>query len=318
MIPLPLYQFKDPVEALENLNPGGVLLQIQGRLGNQLFGLSEAWRLHKIFETRVTLDITPVVSAGFGIPEWVEICENWDWMSCLINENEFAPNNQIGITNLSNCQDIENHRYFRGFRNDLLAINESGLFEKGVIPKEFASVSKHAFNDFVAVSVRLGDYSSNPHLGILPLRYYEFAVKKLPDEIKKLPKVIFSDDLERTAEYFENSSISPSSYQTGQTALESLVQMSSARAIINSNSTFSFWASYFCSGTILSPNPFYLGIPTWHKDLMPKDFIEVTHTKFPRLSYKSSLIRRKISARIMSTRHTIFRNPTELETDNGK
>ena len=313
-----MYQFNDPAEALENLNPGGVLLQIQGRLGNQLFGLSEAWRLHKIFETQVTLDITPVISAGFGIPEWVEICKQWDWMTCLINDNEFASNNQIGITNLANCQDIKNHRYFRGFRNDLLAINESGLFEKGVIPKEFASVSKRQFKEFVAVSVRLGDYSNNPHLGILPLRYYESAVRKLPNELKRLPKIIFSDDLERTTKYFKNSSINPNNYQTGETALESLVQMSSARGIINSNSTFSFWASYFCSGTILSPNPFYLGIPKWHRELMPKDFIEVTHTRFPKISYNLSLMQKKITTQIMSAKHTVSRNRTESETDDEK
>ena len=289
---LEIGNFSNPSEALEELSPGGIFLQLQGRLGNQLFGLSEAWRLHRTFNSKILIDLTPIFEAGFEVPDWLELCKNWDWMSCMRNTFEFKVD--ANFANLGQDHDLRKSLYFRGFRADYEAIEESGLFKRGIFPPEFQS-NELPEEEFVAVSIRLGDYSSNHHLGILPLRYYERAQKEIPNTLKKLPRIIFSDDLDNTSKFLKNSNLLPAGFQSRSTALKNLEHLASAKVIIGSNSTFSFWGSYLSSGLIFSPKPFYLGMPEWHNKLIPGDFTEIRHTIFPKTSYKMSLARKKMT-----------------------
>ena len=55
-------------EAKRYLGNDNLYYVLQGRLGNQLFGLSEAFRIHKKLSKKIVIDISEIILNGFSIP----------------------------------------------------------------------------------------------------------------------------------------------------------------------------------------------------------------------------------------------------------
>jgi hypothetical protein len=102
--------------------------------------------------------------------------------------------------------------------------------------------------EWLGIHVRRGDFKNHAStVGLLSPSYYFNAVESLDAKVgKRLPVVVFSDEIEDAREMLEPLSarvhewISP---PRESSASESLLLMSRATAIVIANSTFSWWGA---------------------------------------------------------------------------
>lgn len=266
--------------------------EIQGRLGNQLFGLSDAYMLGKHFKRKVLLDISSVTKE-YGKPEWVRYADQWDWAEVVdieVSHSEKQGYRKVNIGTSDPLVEAPNS-HFHGFIPSVEAVESAGLFKRGKFP--FPSDSKElSKTNQLALCIRRGDYHQNPHLGILPPKYYKKALSKfLPlQQYEKI--VVFCDSREETIRFLDTNKILYDEINEKVNALDALRDLAKSKKIIAANSTFSFWGSYFSNASTYFPEPFYLSEPKWGKKLVGTSQI-IKYAKMPRINYLTHLILRK-------------------------
>jgi hypothetical protein len=269
--------------------------EIQGRLGNQLFGLSDAYMLAKHFKRKVLLDISSV-TAEYGKPEWVRYSDQWDWAEVVeleISHMEGQGYKRVNIGTSDPLVEAPNS-HFHGFIPSVEAVESSGLFKRGMFP--FPSDSKELSNtNQLAICIRRGDYHQNPHLGILPPKYYKKALSKLLPLQPYDKIVVFCDSREETIRFLDINGIPYDEINENVNALDALRDLAKSKKIIAANSTFSFWGSYFSSAKTFFPEPFYLSQPKWGKKLVGASQV-IKHARIPRIKYLTNLIYRKFKS----------------------
>lgn len=272
------------------LGKSGTYFVLQGRLGNQLFGISDAYRLHKAFGTRIYVDLTEIYNSGFTA-DWLQSV-NYEWLHLFKNVDLKSEIRKLKKTSLSDVRKLSNHsgkELFEGFSPKLKDIEQSGLFQRGIFPFEinqnFSSAIKKKI-PYTALSFRLGDYASNPHLGILNVNYYYKALKALAIyEDFQIDYFLHSDDISLAKSLLENIGVRIKYIQEDQDPINNLYSLSRGKNLILSNSTFAFWSGYFSSAKVCYPEPFYVAMPNWHKQLFWKESIPIKHRRFSKSRY---------------------------------
>ena len=167
------------------------------------------------------------------------------------------PNFKKSIELRANYQSIE---YFNEIKN-LLPEN----FWKPKISAHQPPQLSNFPGEFIAIHVRGGDYIANEIYEIQSKDYYLNSVNRLRTKFPALPLVVFTNDRdyadgllrnEFTFQYFNDSNLRAS---------ETLRIMSEAKAIVISNSTFSYWAAVSSkSNCVIAPSK-------WFKDQEVKE-----------------------------------------------
>ena len=232
-----------------------IYYKLVGGLGNQLFGLSRAYLLHKESEKRIAIDVTSLDHTPDSGPEW----KNWNGLkewSELITSPRSLPSPR-GLKNLLNTQDQDVHEttFFTGWKLSLEEVLRSGLFKPGEMP--FSTPKPSDIE--VGVHVRGGDYRKAHGIGLLSKTYYRRALHKL--QVATAAEItIFSDDPDYASAIAKSlSSQSQLNFSNVKSPLCLLAEMSESCAFIGSNSTLSWWASFFSkSSRIALPKPMYL------------------------------------------------------------
>jgi hypothetical protein len=137
-----------------------------------------------------------------------------------------------------------------------------------VSTREQAIIDDVSSNQFIAVHVRRGDYSTEPHIreahGLTTSEYYEASLEILGR--KGTPCIVFTDSPEETEmELGGMSRLVFDSRIATLGELATLKLMSLATGIVMSNSSFSWWAAYTMNhfdpdSSVVSPRP-------WSKDI---------------------------------------------------
>ena len=269
--------------------------EIQGRLGNQLFGLSDAHSLGRHFNRKVLLDISSVTSE-YGKPEWLEYAQEWRWAEVVEIEVVHLESQSVNKVNVGLTDPLiqKPNSHFHGFNPDVESVESSGLFFRGVFPFGEKNHSRADSNQ-IALCVRRGDYHQNPHLGILPAVYYKKALAKLLPENSKSKIVVFCDSEEETTGFLDTNHIPYNEFDGHLNALDALRNLSQCSQIIAANSTFSFWGSFFSQATSCFPYPFYISDPKWGLKLSKGSNL-ITFMRFPRVNYFFQLIFRKFGS----------------------
>lgn len=98
-------------------------------------------------------------------------------------------------------------------------------------------------NDFVAISVRRWDFSTDWAHYLIPFEWYFWAYKKY---FKNKKILVFSDDIQQCREYFWTIKLECSDivFVDNLAIIDSLCLMSKCHNFIISNSTFSWWGAY--------------------------------------------------------------------------
>lgn len=105
--------------------------------------------------------------------------------------------------------------------------------------QNFCTTKELSLNNYVAISVRRGDFATDPQHYLIPLEFY-LTAKQQHFPTKKM--LIFSDDISRCKQHFPHEEGICFVEELG--ALEQLCLLSQCRSFILSNSTFSRWGAY--------------------------------------------------------------------------
>lgn len=269
--------------------------RLQGRLGNQLFGLVNAHFLSKHYGMRVEIDLTGIGATDID-PEWLSFAQDWDWTLFHRNLRTVENHRILPMFNLGDNLPLPASPkgiLFIGFIPSIEILEKSGLFQSGKFP--FQELDFDILEPgTLAVCLRRGDYHSNPHLGILPKKYYSRALKKISKAVKIDKISVFTDDFEGSFKFLKKKKIRFDHIDNQTSALSALGTLSTATAVICANSTYSFWGAYFSKGFHTIPDPFYLYDKNWNQRLIRSTDIRVKFTYIPIIRYKLNLLWRRL------------------------
>jgi Glycosyl transferase family 11. len=254
-----------------------IIVKLIGGLGNQLFQYAAAYSLSRVHQTNLKIDITAFKDYKLRSPELEKF--NLDLQYATSNEiNNLKTRGFIDkLINFisSEKRKKEYKEKFFHFDNKFFQLGSnvylSGYFQSEKyfynVKEELRNklnlsllnyrVSNTILNDInsnnsIAIHVRISDYAkpeNNEYHGILSSVYYKAAIQYLQNKFPHSKYYVFSDDLEKANQLFENINIIK--YQLIETgnSLTDFYLMSQCKHNIIANSSFSWWAAW------LNPNP---------------------------------------------------------------
>jgi hypothetical protein len=262
-----------------------IKVKLSGGVGNQLFQYFEGARNAIETNQRLILDFRDVYLGksnhsslinSFSLPvtaEYINVDPKpiWKYFGKIILSIRFK------ILRFAKLQ--KKDPLFETLRNQtrknydfVLSRTDVGLELKNPSPWFLSLSSEIQREPVIAIHIRRGDYllpRNRNTIGVLDVSYYMECHKLANHDVGSLPVWIFSDsediDKEFESAFPPNTKfISPPS---GSDPAESIMILSLARALIISNSTFSWWAA------ALSKNSTIVYCPlTWFKNLeQPRD-----------------------------------------------
>ena len=232
---------------------GLVYFRLTGGLGNQLFGLSEAYAIHKNVGMNVAMDIGALEHTSGDEPEWLEWSETQRWLTLVrIPKHVSSKFDLVNLGDVSaNAAQLDS-KFYTGWIFSLDRVNQAGLFHRGEFPFK---VSREDCAES-AVHYRVGDYANAKGIGVLDTSYYLEAIKSLDPRDRTL---FFSDDNYSAQEMIKTLNHSFATVSSSTSALEVLSQIAHSKSIVAANSTLSWWAIYFSHASkVICPTPFYL------------------------------------------------------------
>lgn len=170
---------------------------------------------------------------------------------------------------------FEKSNIFNDIRPQLL----SELKSRDVIKENSELYETIKNNNSVCISIRRGDYETNPvakrTFSICDKAYFEKAIEEIRKRVENPVFILFSDDIE----WAKHNIIIDGKvyYETGKDPVwEKLRLMSACKHFIISNSTFSWWAQWLSTSedkVVVSPEIWYR--PNVKAPLLEEDFIKV-------------------------------------------
>lgn len=237
----------------EIANNDKIYFRLTGGLGNQLFGLSEAFNLFKTLKQHVLIDVGSIQHSKNSVPEWLEWSRNQNWFSIIKIQENISRNFDLVNLGEEGQSLATEHRLFTGWKFSLRNVELSGLFHRSNFPFK----SSVGTSIPIALHYRAGDYIHADGIGVLKHEYYSRALAKLESSNKV---VVFSDDRAAAESLISSLGIvNRSEISKQESAIEVLFALATAESLIASNSTLSWWANYFSnSAKKIAPKPFYL------------------------------------------------------------
>ena len=159
----------------------------------------------------------------------------------LINFNNTPKNRVLLLDGF-----FQSEKYFKHIRKEL--INEFSFeYEKGENDKYIDLINSRT--NSVSVHVRRGDYikpAVNIYHGVLPLSYYDIAIRKIELEVEEPHYFIFSDDIEWCKIHFrkDQSKITFVERISMDDSWKDLYLMTLCRHHIVANSSYSWWGAW--------------------------------------------------------------------------
>ena len=242
---------------------------IYGGLGNQLFKYFAALKLSKLHGTNLYLDLSWYSDATqkqigtnrrlFELNEFPNITLNLKSPSRLrvlvLNslQKKFPIEIQstLGIVSDSNYFQVKRFVISRGnFENfdylpDLKILQNALSVDKNSNSWLDKTLALAQLEKPICIHVRMTDYRKfNSIYDVLSIGYYTSALKRIQSMIGESPIWLFSDNPHSARDFLKSrikiNRIMPLSSQSS--SVDTMVAMSSCRAIISANSTFSWWA----------------------------------------------------------------------------
>jgi hypothetical protein len=283
-----------------------IIIKIQGGLGNQMFQYAAAKCLAEQHHTQVKLDIDAIkndqlrdfdlfrlnVKAAIATDEEVtalKATNRYQRIRSYITAYDkrkfykqpyfhFDPRFFKLGSSVYLQGYFQSEKYFRPIQN--IIRNEFTVEEKLINPvRPFAEQLQKETS--IALHIRRGDYQNETALnfhGILPLTYYQSAIRLLQQQLHSSTTYIFSDDGEWVKQSLNlpHAAIVSGNYTTNH--FEDFFLMSKCRHNIIANSSFSWWAAWMNNNPekiIVAPERWFNQGPKDIYDLLPKDWIRL-------------------------------------------
>lgn len=174
-------------------------------------------------------------------------------------------------------------RFILGFfqRNEYVSVVWEALLDRMNGNSEFRSLLTTEPQPTIVLHIRRGDYL-NPKTqkfhGFTSNAYFEEACQQIIDRVKVQSITVVSDDIDGamrqlgTSQYFSNIDVTIS---RDLSELQTLRLMSSARGVVTSNSSFSWWGARLCwalnNGIVALPTPWFSESGSIDLHLHPSD-----------------------------------------------
>lgn len=259
---------------LEECKDNFLISHIKGGLGNQMFKLAAAYKVSKILNKKLLIDLnwykhqeynpklnfreyeldffTNIASfSKFKFEELTALEKYTHLKYKYLKKSESILNDYNYTKNLSfNFNKI---RFINGNFEDLQFLPDKKIIKHLF---QFSNRKNYAYekilketidDNSVAIHIRLGDYINYPSIyNILDVSYYTNSLDIARSKIGKIKVSLFSDDPNSAIKFLEGKIQIDfiHRYDGALKAPEALELMSNHRAIIASNSTFSWWAGY--------------------------------------------------------------------------
>ena len=269
-----------------------MVVELQGGLGNQLFGWAAGYALSKKLGCELILDKSRLYQRGYQLDSFqfgldVKTKNKPIYFSRLIKNYPQSDVFQEETFEFdTKFMELERPKVLRGYfqswkYHQCYAEQIYSLAQKLVHESEQFKYlqSKFNFKELIAVHVRRGDYTKlEDYHGLLNSEYYQNALAKLKI-LDETPQkiVVFSDDLEEARKVVPGAVLYIGSKELTSPA-ENLVLMSRCKALVGANSSFSLWAGMIMgskNGIQLFPDPWFTKSGISDKDLLPQDFIRI-------------------------------------------
>jgi len=174
-------------------------------------------------------------------------------------------------------------RFVLGFfqRDEYVSAVWEALLARMSEGPEFKSLLTTELQPTIVLHIRRGDYL-NPRTqkfhGFSSNAYFEKACQQVMDRVKIQAITVVSDDIDgamrqlKTSQYFLSMNIT---FSRDLDELQTLRLMSSARGVVTSNSSFSWWGARICwalnGGIVAVPTPWFSEPGSIDLQLHPKD-----------------------------------------------
>jgi len=275
--------------------PKGVVVNLQGGLGNQLFGWACGYALSRRLNVPLQVNDAQIANPNTQLDprkfelSYFGIQANRPSLgrgrNTILSGKTMAPSKQI-FSEASFAFDsrvpglkapvtlngyFQSKKYFAEYQDQILELLTASAHRS----KQLNSFSRQLGTDWIAVHIRRGDYLKNSHVHAVPgPAYYRRAVALLSKATGVNRLVVFSDDIPAAkeiglnADHFIGSEDLPSPG-------DNLILMSEAAGFVGSNSSFSWWAAFLSPpGNRLNvfPRPWFTSDNPSTRDLLESNW----------------------------------------------
>ncbi len=269
-----------------------VVVELQGGLGNQLFGWAAGYALSKKLGCELILDKSYLYQRGYQLDSFqfgldVKTKKNSVYYSKLMKNIPQSEVFQEGTFEFDRkFLELERPKVLRGYfqswkyhgqyAREIYNLAQNLVHESNQLRN---LQSKFNFKELVAVHVRRGDYTKlEDYHGLLHSEYYRNALAELKN-LDRTPQeiVVFSDDINEARKIVPGAALYIGSQELTSPA-ENLVLMSRCKALVGANSSFSLWAGMIMSSKNklqLFPEPWFAKSGPSDRDLLPQEFIRI-------------------------------------------
>lgn len=263
-----------------------ICVDLQGGLGNQLFGWAAGLSLSMKLNTNLTLNSRNLIARGYELDEFK--------LSDEILLDNSGRNRFSGIKLIDNTFEEESFQYDERFKNLKKPKTLKGYFQSWKYFDEFEDkiksllVLKEESENLVTLSeelkkyqilgihIRRGDYVGlEDYHGLTSTTYFKNAVQVIRKLSGYEKIMVFSDQIEVAKEVFPDGDYYISSRELSSSP-ETLILMSRCESLIGSNSSFSWWAGYLGSNNSISrifPRPWFTNTSIDSRDLLPPNWL---------------------------------------------
>lgn len=267
-------------------NLGSITVEMQGGLGNQLFGWAAGYALSKRLGLNLTLDISNLISRpyeldAFKLSENIAISKNKRLSTprLLSKRSVFT---ETSFRYDRDFEEIKRPKLIKGYFQSWKYFHSSREAIRSQLSLKEESEDLRRLLEIVgeyrvlAVHVRRGDYVglSNYH-GLTSDGYFKNAIE-LMENFSNFEKImVFSDDIESARRMLPEANYFISSKELNSSP-ETITLMSRCESLIGSNSSFSWWAGFLTnddSALRIFPRPWFANESLDSRDLLPAKWI---------------------------------------------
>jgi hypothetical protein len=274
------------------LSRKSVVVELQGGLGNQLFGWAAGYTLSKKLGCELILDKSRLDQRGYQLDSFqfgldVKTKKKPIYFSKLIEKyskrDVFQEETFEFDTKFLELETpkvlrgyFQSWKYHQQYAEQIYSLPQNLVHESGQLTY---LQSNYNFKELVAVHIRRGDYTKlEDYHGLLNSEYYRNALAKLKI-LDQAPQniVVFSDDIEEARKIVPGAVLYVGSKELSSPA-ENMVLMSRCKALVGANSSFSLWAGMIMGSKNeirLFPEPWFTKSGLSDRDLLPRDFIRI-------------------------------------------
>jgi hypothetical protein len=262
-----------------------IFVELQGGLGNQLFGLAVGMEQSSRLGVPLRLRLNSFSHDSlrkFELERMLNELITLDLgekSSHLFREHSFAYDPLVeqilGGTVLEGY--FQSWKYFTRQAGSVRHLILDAMGNAG----RDSSVKK--LDPFIALQVRRGDYlepSTAAYHGVCGLRYFEQGLRVLRQQIGALPAVVFSEDVQFAQDFSETiENCTADVPNNDESALDTLGRLSSASGFVISNSSFGWWGAWLAgdSAPTIAPRPWFATPELDVRDLLPLNWSTIDH-----------------------------------------